>query len=194
MPFRSHLEFFAAFLANPHHIGAIAPSSQALCQTMLEWITWDEVRVVVEYGPGTGVFTEHIVSRAQPGTMVIAIELNADFAVRLRQRFPSVLVHQDTVMNVADVCHREGIRAVDAIVSGLPWALFAESDQRRYLEAMLTVLKPAGQFVTFAYLQGLLMPAGRRFQHTLGRMFAEVTSSRTVWRNVPPAFVYRCRR
>ena len=194
LPFRSHLQFFAAFLANPHSIGAVAPSSQSLCQKMMEWIAWDEVRVVVEYGPGTGVFTEHIVSRARPGTTVVAIELNADFAMRLQKRFPSVQVYHDNVINVSDVCGRAGIRTVDAIVSGLPWALFAEADQRRCLETMFTVLKPAGQFVTFAYLQGLWMQAGRQFQHTLRQMFTEVTSSRTVWLNMPPAFVYRCRR
>jgi phospholipid N-methyltransferase len=161
---------------------------------MLEWIAWDEVRVVIEYGPGSGAFTERIVSMARPGTVVVAIELHADFVVRLQRRFPGVHVYQDSVLNVSDVCEREGIREVDAVVSGLPWALFSEAEQRRYLEAMLTVLKPAGQFVTFAYLQGLLLQAGRRFHNTLRQMFADVTSSPTVWLNIPPAFVYRCRR
>jgi phosphatidylethanolamine/phosphatidyl-N-methylethanolamine N-methyltransferase len=194
LSFKSHLHFFAAFLANPHGIGAVAPSSQALCQRMLEWIAWDQVRVVVEYGPGTGVFTERIVSMAQPGTVIIAIELNPDFAMELKRRYPGVRVYQDSVIKVSDVCDREGIAEVDAVVSGLPWALCSQADQQRYLEAMLTVLRPSGQFVTFAYLQGLLLQAGRRFQHTLRQTFADVTSSRTVWLNMPPAFVYRCRR
>jgi phospholipid N-methyltransferase len=59
---------------------------------------------------------------------------------------------------------------------------------------MMTVLPPGGQFVTFAYLQGLLIPAGRRFGKLLGDYFSEVRKSPTVWRNTPPAFVYRCRR
>lgn len=194
MSLRPHLQFFAAFLTHPHRMGAIAPSSQALCQRMLEWIVWDKVRVVIECGPGTGVFTEHIVSRMRPGTVFVSIEIHADFAARLTKRFPSVRVYQDSVLNVKDICDREGLCEVDAIISGLPWALFPEAEQQRYLEALLTVLRPGGQFATFAYLQGLLLHAGRRFQRTLQQTFAEATATPTVWRNIPPAFVYRCRK
>ena len=62
------------------------------------------------------------------------------------------------------------------------------------LRELRRVLKPGGQFVTFAYLQGLLLPAGRRFRAKLKRSFSDVTKSKIVWRNLPPAFVYRCRR
>jgi phosphatidylethanolamine/phosphatidyl-N-methylethanolamine N-methyltransferase len=92
------------------------------------------------------------------------------------------------------LCDRQGIAQVDCIVSGLPWASFPDDMQTQYLDAMMTVLKPGGQFVTFAYLQGLLLPAGRRFRRKLDHYFSRVDRSRTVWLNLPPAFVYRCRR
>ena len=59
---------------------------------------------------------------------------------------------------------------------------------------MMAVLRPGGQFATFAYLQGLLLPAARRFRANLGRSFSQVERSPTAWTNLPPAFVYRCRR
>jgi phospholipid N-methyltransferase len=59
---------------------------------------------------------------------------------------------------------------------------------------MMTVLRPGGQFVTFAYLHGLPLPAGRRFANRLPEYFSEISRSRTVWMNLPPALVYRCRR
>jgi phospholipid N-methyltransferase len=59
---------------------------------------------------------------------------------------------------------------------------------------MMTVLKPKGQFVTFAYLHGLPLPAGRQFAARLPEYFTEIRKSHPVWRNVPPALVYRCRR
>jgi len=55
-------------------------------------------------------------------------------------------------------------------------------------------MSPNGQFVTFAYLQGLLLPPGRRFVALLPKYFTHVSRSRTVWLNLPPAFVYQCRR
>jgi phospholipid N-methyltransferase len=98
------------------------------------------------------------------------------------------------VLNVKKLCEREGASEVDCIISGLPWASFSESLQDQCLAGILEVLKPGGQFVTFAYLQGLLLPAGLRFRAKLKRYFSDVTKSKIVWRNLPPAFVYRCRR
>ena len=194
MPFNDYLKFGSAFIKNPSVIGAIAPSSQHLCRAMLEWIEWDNVQAVIEYGPGTGVFTESIVSLIRPDAIFLAVEIDADFAQALMQRFPEICIYQDSVGNIEAICKREGIRDVDAIVSGLPWSVFSEKEQDRYLDAMFTVLRPGGQFVTFAYLQGLLLRAGKQFQSRLQQTFTEVTYSKTVWRNLPPAFVYRCRR
>ena len=83
---------------------------------------------------------------------------------------------------------------MDAIVCGLPWAVFSDSDQRAYLDAMMNVLKPGGYFATFAYLSGMALPAAHRFRRTLRDYFGEVQMSPTVWSNVLPAFVYQCRR
>jgi phosphatidylethanolamine/phosphatidyl-N-methylethanolamine N-methyltransferase len=40
----------------------------------------------------------------------------------------------------------------------------------------------------------LLLPAGGRFFKLLKKNFSEVKKSPVVWKNVPPAFVYRCIR
>ncbi len=101
---------------------------------------------------------------------------------------------QDSVANIEELCRQQGVSGVDAIICGLPWAAFSEGDQTACLDAMMTVLRPGGYFATFAYLQGMLLPAGRRFRRKLGSYFGEVRVSPTVWLNVPPAFVYQCRR
>lgn len=194
MSFKDYIKFFSTFVTNPSGTGAIAPSSQNLCGEMVAWINWKHTHVAIECGPGTGVFTEYILAMMHHGTMFLSIEVDPDFAAMLRMRFPKVPIYQDSVANVKKICAQEGISEVDAIICGLPWALFSEEDQHNYLDAMLTVLRPGGQFATFAYLQGLLLPAGKRFQRKLQQKFSEVTCSHTVWFNIPPAFVYRCRR
>jgi phospholipid N-methyltransferase len=60
-------------------------------------------------------------------------------------------------------------------------------------EAMRAALKPAGLFVTFGYLQGLVLPGARALRRRLRREFAEVRQTSPVWGNVPPAFAYICR-
>ena len=194
MSFRESTRFLWEFFSKPTVVGAIAPSSRGLTRRMVEWIDWANVRNVVEYGPGTGVFTGQILAEMQPGTKFFAIELSPSFVALLAQSYPQVRVYQDTVGNVKALCEREGIDQVDAILCGLPWAAFSSADQAAYLDAMMTVLRPGGQFVTFAYLQGLLLPAGRRFKRQLSRYFSSVERSPTAWLNLPPAFVYRCRR
>jgi phosphatidylethanolamine/phosphatidyl-N-methylethanolamine N-methyltransferase len=49
-------------------------------------------------------------------------------------------------------------------------------------------------FSTFAYLQGLVLPNARALRERLDAEFSNVTRSPIVWRNLPPAFVYVCRR
>ncbi|MEN6492971.1 MAG: methyltransferase domain-containing protein [Thermoguttaceae bacterium] len=187
-------EFLAEFVRRPGVVGAVAPSSPVLARRMVEWIDWPKVQTVVEYGPGTGAFTGRILAEKPPAATFFALEINPRFVAALADRYPEVNVYQESVGNVQAVCGKEGVAHVDAILCGLPWAAFSDEDQTAYLDAMMAVLRPGGQFVTFAYLQGLLLPAGQRFRRKLRRYFATVEMSRTAWRNFPPAFVYRCRR
>jgi phospholipid N-methyltransferase len=186
--------FFTQFLVKPGAVGAVAASSPALARRMVEWIDWSQARAVVEYGPGTGAFTGEILARLGPSTKFFAVEINPSFVAILAERFPGLAVHQESVRDVRDVCAREGVEQIDAVLCGLPWAAFRRDDQTAYLDAMMSVLRPGGQFATFAYLQGLLLPAARRFRRMLGDYFSSVETSPVVWRNFPPALVYRCRR
>ena len=186
--------FFAEFLSKPTVTGAIAPSSPFLAKMMVKGIDLPAAKAVLEYGPGTGIFTEYILQQLSPGSKLIAIELNPRLADLFRGRHPMVPLVQDSVANVRAICDRAGIDSVDCIVSGLPWAAFTESMQANFLDEMMRVLKPGGRFVTFAYVHGLWLAPGKRFARLLPKYFQSVSRSPVVWLNLPPAFVYRCRR
>jgi phosphatidylethanolamine/phosphatidyl-N-methylethanolamine N-methyltransferase len=186
--------FLGEFLLHPTKTGAIAPSSSFLARTMVEWIGLPKAGTVLEYGPGTGVFTDYIIRRMPAGSRFAAIELNPRLAEIFRHRHPELTLVEDSVANVGAICQKLGLESVDCIVCGLPWASFPESLQTRILDQMVTIMSPQGEFVTFAYLQGLLLPPGRRFAQLLPRYFSHVSKSRTFWLNLPPAFVYQCRR
>ncbi|WP_231616107.1 class I SAM-dependent methyltransferase [Novipirellula artificiosorum] len=186
--------FLKNFLRHPTQVGAIAPSSPGLVQTMVEGFDWESARNVVEFGPGTGVFTEAILKRLHADAKFFAIERSAELVQATRERCPNVTVYQDSVTHVAELCQRESMPDVDSVICGLPWASFSPTLQSEIMDAMISVLKPNAQFATFAYWQGLALPAGRRFASRLHETFTEVKRSPTVWRNLPPAFVYRCVR
>jgi phospholipid N-methyltransferase len=80
------------------------------------------------------------------------------------------------------------------IVSGLPWASTPFALQKRILAAIVRSLAPTGRFTTFAYLPARWMPGAIRFRRQLEASFGHVELSPVVWRNLPPAFVYRCGR
>ena len=96
--------------------------------------------------------------------------------------------------DMTSTIYSTSLSALDAVVSGLPWAVFSDHQQDEYLDAMMQVLHPGGYFATFAYLPGMALPSARRFRRKLRDYFGEVRIDRTVWVNVPPAFVYQCRR
>jgi phospholipid N-methyltransferase len=68
------------------------------------------------------------------------------------------------------------------------------TELRVLLDATVGALRSGGRFATFAYTHAARMPRARKFRDLLESRFTSVTTSPIVWRNVPPAFVYRCRK
>jgi len=186
--------FLREFISQPMATGAIAPSSDALGRAVVCDLDLSRASAVVEYGPGTGAFTTYVLQAMNRKAKFIAIEINPRLANLFRARHPKVRIFEDSVANARAICTKAGIEEADCIVSGLPWASFPKPMQIEFLDEMMRVLKPGGQFVTFAYVHGVVLPPGRRFSKILPRYFKSVSKSPIVWRNVPPAFVYRCTR
>jgi len=186
------LKFLLEFIKDKKTVGAIAPSSPALAREIVSHGNLSDASVVVEYGPGTGSFTAEILSRLNDGACFLTIEQNRTLAAHLKKRFPNLLLFEDSVENVPRIIESLGHTQVDCIISGLPWASFSPDLQDRLLRPTLSVLRPGGTFCTFTYVQSPLLPSGKRFRKKLRKHFSEVFTSSIVWRNLPPAFVYRC--
>ncbi len=198
--------FIKEFIKSPGEVAAVSPSSKRLASKMIEGLDFSTARAVVEYGPGLGTFTKAITEQiraTQRGMSfsnrvrrepchVIAIERNERMAELLARRYPELSLHHDDAANVQQICAAEGFEQVDYVVSGLGWPSFDDDLRTRILEATAAVLKPGGEFRTFGYHCGLLLRGAWHFRRTVRRLFSEVTISEVVWRNMPPAFVYRC--
>jgi phosphatidylethanolamine/phosphatidyl-N-methylethanolamine N-methyltransferase len=185
--------FLRQFLRSPKTVGAVAPSSRALAHAMLAPIDFGAARVIVEFGPGTGAFTAGIARRMATHCRYLGIELNPRFVHELRRRFPGLDFVQGNVADFAGILADHRISGVDAVICGLPWATLPISLQETVFAAMRAALAPGGLFITFGYLQGLLMPGARALRRRLRREFADVRQTSPVWGNVPPAFAYICR-
>lgn len=186
--------FIKQMFSDPGKTGAIVPSSRKLARRMLELSNPGEDAVIAEYGPGTGVFTREIADNLRPGQKFFCVEINKNFADILRRDHPRLGIHIGCASDIESYCRAEGVDHVDRVVSGLPWAVFPEELQRDILDGMMRVMPKGGVFVTFAYVQGLVLPSGRRFKRNIKRYFAKVERSEVIWENIPPAIIYRCER
>jgi phosphatidylethanolamine/phosphatidyl-N-methylethanolamine N-methyltransferase len=189
----TYFGFLKEFLRSPSTTGAIAPSSAALADRMVEWIDWSATNAVAELGVGTGAFTAAILQRMTKSCRYIAVESNPNMCRIFSRRFPELTIYGDSVANLEAICRNERVEALDSILCGLPWASFSSRSQLDFMDAIVKCLRKGGTFATFAYLQGLLLPGGAHLGRMLSQRFREARRSEVVWRNLPPAFVYRCR-
>ncbi|GAA0427522.1 methyltransferase [Acrocarpospora corrugata] len=186
--------FFGQFMRSPAMIGAIAPSSRRLAAAITVPIPEDGDPVVVELGPGTGPFTAEIQRRLGGRGRHLAVEINPLLASHLATRHPGVELIVDDAAKLPELLAARRAGQADVIVSGLPWAAFGAGTQRALLDGVLSALKPDGAFTMFAYVHARRLPPAVRIRRALVDSFEEVVLGRTVWRNLPPAFVYHARR
>ena len=178
------------FLTN-QTTGAIAPSGRKLAEAVTDMAQLQGAKVVVEYGPGTGVFTEVIAEKIDPETDFIAMEINPEFVRVTRERCPRARVFEDSAQNTYKYLKEAGYEYCDVIVSGLPWTRFDDQLQDEILEATYKILRPGGRFVTFSYAFSPMMPSGGKFFKTkLPLRFPNTTVSKPMWQNIPPCLVF----
>lgn len=194
LTWREHAHFLGAFMRDPFKTGSVAPSSRWLAARMVEGLGLATARTVVELGPGTGAITRAIVPELGPDTIFLAVEFNPAFAAALGRDLPRVTVLNDTAARLPELLAAQGRESADCILSSLPFAAFPEQLQGRLLDAAVRSLAQGGLFVNYAYIPAAWLPAGRRFRRLLESRFRRVGVTPVVWRNIPPAFVYRCEK
>jgi phospholipid N-methyltransferase len=188
------LTFLAEFARHPRTVGAVAPSSAVLSRRMVTSVPLTGDPVVLELGPGTGVFTTAIQQRLAGRGRHVAIEINDRFARDLAGRHRRVHVVAADAVTAADVLRGQGLPAADVVISGLPWALFGPERQIRLLDVVTSSLTANGAFTTFAYLHALWTRAARRLHSALHERFEQVVPEQAIWANLPPATIYHCHR
>lgn len=191
LPARQDLRhFLGRFLENPRTVGAIAPSSTYLARKMLVEVEWSPGANVVEFGPGTGVFTRLILEDLPADGRYLGIELDENFVATLRERFPGAEFAQASVESLQELTRERGMLPVDHVVSGLPFASLPTRVTQRVLVATKRCLRPGGTFTTFQYVHSYLLPPAVRFRRQMRRLFGPVHARRIELRNLPPAMVF----
>lgn len=180
------LNFLKEYIKSPRTIGAIAPSSERLAKKMIESINFESAECIVEYGPGTGVFTEKLVRNKKRNTILILIEYNEKFCELLKDKYKdyeNVVIVNDSAENIDKHLSKHKVKQVDYVLSGLPFASLPKSISSKILRKTRNIIKKNGLFITFQYT---LMKKGY-----LGNFFEDISFDRVLY-NLPPAYVLKC--
>ncbi len=184
-------KFVRAFIREPMKVGAIWPSSEQLSRAISETCEFAPDHTIVELGPGTGNFTELLLPRLSGAGRLVALELCEPNVVMLRQRFPQSEIVFDSAEHLAKYVKPD---TAQCVVSGLAWGNMLPAMQDRIMDAIVASLAPGGTFVGFAYVHARVYPTTMRFRKLMQTRFARFETTPIIWRNVPPAYVYRCRK
>jgi phosphatidylethanolamine/phosphatidyl-N-methylethanolamine N-methyltransferase len=180
-------KFIKEFIKNPKFIGAVAPSSKYLAKKMIEDINFKECNCIIEYGPGTGVFTEKLIARKKETTLLLVIENNKEFCEDLFSMYgykKNVKIINDGAENIKKYLKEYNIKQVEYVVSGLPFTVLPVSITNAILKITKEILSNEGEFITFQY--SLLR------KNFFERYFDNVEVKKAMI-NVPPAYVLKCR-
>lgn len=176
--------FYRRWLKAPLQIGAVSPSGARLAEIITGELT-SQSGPLVEFGPGTGVFTRAILARGIPPEQVYCLELDSAFVEQLRRQFPGVSVLNESATDIASkVPVAPG--TLGAVVSGLPLLSMGKAAQTAILDGVFRMLRPDGAFYQFTY--GWKVPVPRQMLRDRGIRWTVI--GRTM-RNIPPARVYR---
>ena len=179
--------FLLEYIKNPSKVGAIAPSSRYLADGMIQSIDFNSAECIVEYGPGTGVFTEKILARANDETKIILMELNKTFYDDLKSKYgykKNVIIINESAENIDIILEQYKIKKIDYVVSGLPFASLPKSISETILRKTSIYLKEDGDFITFQY---------SLFKKKFIEKFFSKMNTKLVFRNLPPAYVLDCK-
>lgn len=165
-------------------VGAFLPSTRFLGKKILKGV---KSKVILELGPGTGVFTREILKKLPPDGKLIAIENNKKFANFLRKEFddPRLIICESDAREAKNCLAKNGINNVDCIISGLPLGNFKRGLKEALLKEAYNCLSDDGVFIQFEYLL-----AGYK---DVKKYFPNIKIDYELF-NIPPAFIMRCRK
>jgi phospholipid N-methyltransferase len=152
------LLFAKNFLQHPRMLGSLIPSSRFLVDRLLNNVDWERARTIVEYGPGVGTITSHILARLQPDARLVVFEMNEDFVAYLLRRFPDPRLHvvhgsADTVQNELD---RLRLAGADYIISGIPYTTLHPNLRETIMRESRAALNPGGAVLVYQFTRAVL--------------------------------------
>lgn len=182
----SKKKFISEVLKSTGTIGALSPSSSFLAKKMLEPINFTQAKCVVEFGPGTGVFTHKLLEKMEADSLLLAFEINPAFVEELEKiEDKRLIIVKDSAERIQEYLTQHHQSTADYIVSSLPFAMIPDEVVHNILTNSDQALSDKGKYIQFQYS----LNARKKLQS----YFSDVKINFTPF-NLPPAFIYVCEK
>lgn len=177
--------FISEFLKDRREVGAVAPSSKSLGRKICSYVDFDKADIILELGPGNGVFTKLILERMKPSAKLFAFETNRSFCDIMEAGIDDsrLVLINDSAEKITEYLEKNGCSEVDYVVSSLPYTVFPKVLKNKILDECVHVMKKDASYIQFQYSLNARSLLKSKFDNVI------YTFSLL---NVPPAFVYRC--
>jgi phospholipid N-methyltransferase len=132
------------------NVASVVPTSKFGVRRICGHVDPSADRVVVEYGPGTGVITRELLARLSPGSRLIVIEQNKELAKILGEiDDPRLRVFHDDAANVREILQIADEAHVDYVISGIPFSFLTPDERRNLVQVTHDLLSPDGHFIVY---------------------------------------------
>jgi phospholipid N-methyltransferase len=194
--------FFQKGLQDFDTTANVVASSRWLVDAMLAAIPSD-AKVVVEFGPGTGTLTRAILAKLGPEAKLYAIELEAGLLEGCTKSIgdPRLLGVHGSAVDAAQLLGPSVLGRADAVISSLGLSLMDDEIRRGIMAAARELCAPEAAFTQYAYVHARYVAYSqqrKKFFTWDARPFVRELWPRVeetmVWKNVPPALVFTCRK
>jgi phospholipid N-methyltransferase len=175
--------FLRGFLKHPVMVGSVIPSSKVLIDRMLAPVDWRSCKLFVEYGPGVGTFTQHVLQRLPADATLLTIDTNPDFTDYLTRKFADSRLTAVTgsAADVREIMAECGFESADYILSGLPFSTLPAGVGPAIAAETAAAIRPGGAFLVYQFSPKVRDFIAPHFER-IDRGFE--------WVNVPPATLF----
>jgi len=178
----SKIDFFKTFIKD-RDVASVVPTSLRCVKKVCTHIDFSKDILLVEYGPGNGVFSKYLLEKMTPASRLILIESNEDFVKELNSTIkdPRVKIYNMLAGDVESILESEDIGNVDYVLSGIPFSFLKKDRKRQVLNTTKAILKEGGKFVAYQTSGHLKKPVMEVF----GNYDIEMEML-----NIPPYLIY----
>ncbi len=138
---------------------------------------------LLELGPGTGIFTEHILPNLKKGDHFDVVELNSYFYNILHRKFR---FNGEVRLHHSDFLKFHPDRAYDFVISSLPYEQMPSRVTLKMWRHKLSLCKPGAHIIYYKYVN--FNHFRSRFEKQLVREFC--SDEKIVFLNMPPARLF----